>query len=129
MKLSNTSIILILLLGVLLFLLCRKPRSGYQLLDGAYGSPGDYSTDMNLVGHRPPTQDFLPTVGEVPTGEDGMVVENDAYIPHHNARLCGECLDLCLGWVKNYRNRDATPEERDLCWRNCQLECNLSNGL
>lgn len=122
-------IFFIVLIIVFVFVLSCSQKSGYTLLSSAYGGEEgnigrpQYSTAFHTVGHRPPTQDFLPTVGEMPLGSNDRLLESDMNKGFERSEMCNECVDTCKKMIKSQHNRDATNEEKEQCWNVCGNVC------
>lgn len=123
--------VLLLLVAIFVFLVCRSQKSRYSLLANAYGGaegsyrPLQHSTAFHTVGHRPPTQDFLPTVGEEPLGEGDHLLESDPLsgFSMHTIKMCNDCVSTCTHWISNNYNRSPTSQDQQQCWEQCRNSC------
>ena len=78
-----------------------------------------------VSGRPPPIGDFLPTVGEVPTGS-GNFVDESGGVSYQEATLCRECINNCMGWSASNGIR---PGDKHRCVAHCGIECNPVYGL
>lgn len=106
-------ILLLILLFVVILNINSSTKSNYT----------QFSTPFVTVGHRPYLGDYLPTVGEVPTGEGGFVDEDAAYSVPSTDALCEECVSHCVNWAVRHGLGTNLTRDRLKCQHYCQSEC------
>jgi len=125
MNASGSNYLVVLLIVATLILLfvysgcnvsCSLPRrSSYTFVQ----PPGE---------HRPDPGDFLPTTGNVPTGEGDMVMEG-AHLSRLTTQLCEECVSHCVSWATRHGISTEMSVDHEKCFNYCQTECDPLSGL
>lgn len=98
------------------------------------GTP--HSTYLTTVGHRPYLGDYLPYVGQVPTGEGGYELESAVGEPDGSGdlylqeELCQECMNNCVNvaYIRGMNGGDLR-KIKSVCKSRCETECNPNSGL